>query len=221
MPRTKRIVVPDAAMHIMCRGNNRQVIFNSAQDKSYYRSLLKKLITGNSIKILHYCLMDNHIHLIVWLNIESRISKFMKQLELSYFSYYKKTYGYDGHLWQGRFKSNIIDTDSYLLQCGKYLELNPVRAGIVTLPQEYIYSSYRCYANGFEDNLVTHSPVYMGLSDNEGVRQKRYIDFVVDQSIIKNRSQFIGSEVFINKLKEYYGIKHENLKRGRPKKTEK
>jgi len=145
----------------------------------------------------------------------------MKQLGLTYFNYYKKTYGYDGHLWQGRYKSNIIDTDSYLLQCGKYLELNPVRAGITALPQDYTFSSYRYYAEGIQDKIITYSPVYLELSDNEIIRRQRYIDFVVDEGIIKNKSPFIGRDIFIRKLKEYYGIKHENLKRGRPKKAEK
>lgn len=221
MPRTKRLVFPDAAMHIMCRGNNRQSVFNSDEDKFYYLNLLKKFKDENLIDIFHYCLMGNHIHLIVWLNVLSNISKFMKQLGLSYFNYYKKTYGYDGHLWQGRYKSNIIENDSYLLQCGKYLELNPVRAGITAVPQDYAFSSYRSYAYGYHDKIITNNPVYMGFSDNEEVRRQRYIDFVVDEDIIKKQSPFIGSEVFIKNLNEFYGIKHEKLMRGRPKKTEK
>lgn len=221
MPRTKRLIPPDAALHIMCRGNNRQNIFNSDADKLYYRSLLKRLMEENHITIFHYCLMDNHIHLIVWLNSESRISKFMKQLGLCYFNHFKKTYGYDGHLWQGRFKSNIISTDSYLLQCGKYLELNPVRAGIVVSPGQYHFSSYKFYAEGKPDLIVTPSPAYLALCDITEDRRERYVDFVVDETIITNRALFIGSEAFVKKLKEYYGIKKDNAKRGRPKKAEK
>ncbi|MFA6217608.1 MAG: transposase [Candidatus Omnitrophota bacterium] len=221
MPRTKRLVFPGAAMHIMCRGNNRQKIFNSDGDKSYYKQLMQVLKAENSIEILHYCLLDNHVHFIVRLKLEGNLSKFMKQLGLSYFSYYKKNYGYDGHLWQGRYKSNIIDTDSYLLQCGKYLELNPVRCGIVDMPEEYAFSSYKSYAEGAQDKLITPSPAYMGLADIEDTRRRRYVDFVVDGSIIKHKSPFIGSEAFIKNLKEYYGIKHGNLKRGRPKKARK
>lgn len=221
MPRTRRLIYPGSALHIMCRGNNRQKIFNSINDKCYYHSLLKKLKEENSLEVFHYCLMDNHIHLIVWLKQESKISKCMKQLGLAYFNYYKKTYGYDGHLWQGRYKSNIIDTDSYLLQCGKYLELNPVRAGIVALPQDYAFSSYRSYACGVKDSIVTYSPVYLELSGNAGIRRQRYIDFVVDGDIIKESTPFIGSIAFVTRLKEYYGIKQENLKRGRPKKVKK
>lgn len=149
----------------------------------------------------------------------------MKQLNLCYFNYYKKKYDYSGHLWQGRFKSNIIETDSYLLQCGKYIELNPVRAGIVNLPEEYRFSSYNHYAKGIPDSVVTKNPVYIGLSESSEERRKQYIEFVVDNSIMDTKrlakQLFIGSETFVKRLREYYGIRNERLKRGRPKKAEK
>jgi putative transposase len=129
--------------------------------------------------------MNTHIHIILNLNPDSTLSKFMKQLNLMYFHYYRKKYGYFGHFWQDRFKSNIIDKDSYLLQCGKYIELNPVRAGIVNHPEEYLFSSYNCYSNSKSDELITLSPAYLGLSDSAQARQKQYIDFVVDSSMIK------------------------------------
>ncbi|MDD5154939.1 MAG: transposase [Candidatus Omnitrophica bacterium] len=221
MPRTKRLIPVNLAMHIICRGNNGQKIFYQEKDKRYYYDLLKNLKEVNKIKIFHYCLMDNHMHLIVWLSLESSVSKFMKQVNLCYFNYFKKTYGYCGHLWQGRFKSNVVDTDSYLLQCGKYIELNPVRATMVGFPEEYRFSSYNHYAKGKSDPLVTDSFTYMSLSNDSQSRMKQYIEFVVDESIINAelfaRQQFIGGEVFIKKLQDYYGIRNKGLKRGRPK----
>lgn len=179
----------------------------------------------NNITVFHYCLMDNHPHLIVWLNDKSRLSKFMKQLSLSYYTYYKKSYGYSGHLWQGRFKSNIIDTDSYLLHCGKYIELNPVRARMVSLPQDYLFSSYNFYAYGKPDSFLTPNPAYLALSDSPEARRKQYIDFVVDSSIINaeklRKHQFIGTYHFISKSELLYGVKNELFERGRPKKPEK
>ena len=222
MPKIRRIIPVNAAMHLINRGNNRQYIFNNDADKLRYYSLALELKEENNITIFHYCLMDNHPHLIIWLNDESRLSKFMKQLSLSYYDYYKKTYGYSGHLWQGRFKSNIIDTDSYLLQCGKYIELNPVRARMVILPQDYLFSSYNFYAYGKPDSLLTQSPVYLALSDSQEARRKQYVDFVVDSSIINSgqlrKQQFIGSNDFIHKLENLYGVKNELNRRGRPKK---
>ena len=128
MPKIRRIIPVNAAMHLINRGNNRQCIFNNDADKLRYYSLMLELKQENNITVFHYCLMDNHPHLIVWLNDKSRLSKFMKQLSLSYYTYYKKSYGYSGHLWQGRFKSNIIDTygkpDSLLTPNPAYLALS-------------------------------------------------------------------------------------------------
>lgn len=223
MPRNKRFIpLSDAALHIMSRGNNRYPLFSDNEDKTYYLNTLRELKVENKIDIFHYCLMDNHVHLVVWLRPRHTLSKCIKQLNLKYFYYYKKTYGFTGCLWQRRFKSNLIDTDRYLLQCGKYIELNPVRAQIVSTPEEYRFSSYRHYAYGFPDTLVTPSPTYLGLSVSEENRRKEYIAFVVDSSIINSRclqtQLFIGSDFFIRKSEEYYMIKNTSLQRGRPRK---
>jgi putative transposase len=147
----------------------------------------------------------------------------MKQLNLTYFHYYRKLYGYFGHFWQDRFKSNIIEIDSYLLQCGKYIELNPVRAGMVDHPAQYPFSSYNFYAIGKPDTLITPSPAYLGLSDSSSLRQKQYVDFVVDSSIINsnllNSRIYIGSQAFVSRLQEYYKIKNKRENRGRPLKV--
>lgn len=221
MTKTIRVIPVDAAMHLVNRGNNRLFLFNNDTDKLRYYALLLKLKQENNISIFHYCLMNNHPHLIAWLNNQSRLSKFMKQLSLSYYSYYKKTYGYTGHLWQGRFKSNIVDTDAYLLMCGKYIELNPVRAGIVSQPQDYLFSSYKFYAYGKPDSLLTPSPAYLALAVSAETRKEQYIKFVVDGSIINTqklrRQHFIGNKSFVQKSEQLYGIKNESFKPGRPK----
>ncbi len=226
MPRTKRFLPPsNAALHITTRGNNHLRLFQSDSDKAYYLSAIKELKGENNIDIFHYCLMSNHVHMIVWLRQGNKLSRFMKQLQLRYFNYYRVTYGYDGHLWQGRFKSNLVDTDSYLLQCGKYIELNPVRAKMVMAPEEYFFSSYRYYAYGHHDPIVTPSPAYLGFSNDPEIRKKQYIVFVVDTSIINTRKLqaqlFIGSDAFIKKSEIYYQIRNTALQRGRPKRAEK
>ncbi len=226
MPRNRRFIPAyDAALHIISRGNNRYCLFAKDEDRVCYLTALRELKEENKIDIFHYCLMNNHVHLVVWVRAQHTLSKCIKQLNLRYFNYYKKTYGYTGCLWQGRFKSNIIDTDTYLLQCGKYIELNPVRAQIVSSPEEYRFSSYRYYAYGISDGLITPSLAYLGLSNSEENRRKQYIAFVVDSNIINSRKLkaqlFIGSDLFIRKLEEYYMIRNRSLDRGRPKKVEK
>ncbi len=225
MPRSKRLIPPDAALHIMCRGNNKQNIFHDNSDKLRYYSLIHEFKDENTVRILHYCLMDNHIHLIALLDAQSKLSKCMKQINLSYWNYYQKKYGYSGHLWQDRFKSNIIEADAHLLQCGKYIELNPVRANMADFPQGYAFTSYQYYAYGRQDALITPNPAYLALSDSETKRRKQYIEFVINQDMINSerliKQAFIGSEYFVKKLQEYYAIRNEKRKRGRPRKGEK
>lgn len=226
MPRTRRLIpLSNAALHIMARGNNRLYLFQQDSDKAHYLKVVRELREENKIDIFHYSLMSNHVHMIIWLRLSHDLSRFMKQLQLRYFHYYKTTYGYTGHLWQGRFKSNLIDTDSYLMQCGKYIELNPVRAGMVNRPEDYAYSSYRYYAYGVNDPLIMTDPVYLGLSDKAEERRKQYIAFVVDSSIINSQrlqtQLFIGNKAFIRKQEEYYITRNTALRRGRPVKAEK
>jgi putative transposase len=221
MPRGRRLVPVDGAMHIMCRGNNKQIIFFRDRDKEYYYSLLDKFKEENDINIIHYCLMNNHVHLIVWLNHQSQLSRFMKQVNLSYFKHFSRNYDYCGHFWQNRFKSTIIDTDSYLLQCGKYIELNPVRANIVSFAEEYTYSSYNYYAKGNYDSILTPNPIFMEFSTSEASRRKHYIDFIVDSSLVNDEKLmthlFIGCDQFIKKMEETYKVRNLKAKRGRPK----
>jgi putative transposase len=179
MARGRRLIPRRSAMHIMCRGNNKQNIFHSESDKLKYYSLLAEHKQENKISIFHYCIMSNHVHLIVWLEEESRISKFMMKVNLSYFAYYKKIYDYCGHLWQGRFKSKIIEDDAYLLQCGKYIELNPVRKQLVRVPEEYPFSSYTHYACGRSDAIINNSPAYLAIDKSERKRRKEYTEFVI------------------------------------------
>jgi putative transposase len=176
-----RVIVPDSAMHVICRGNNKQHIFITDEDKLYYYGLLKRFVNNNYIAIFHYCIMNNHVHLITWINRYANLSKFMLQTNLSYFKYYKRRYGYCGHLWQGRFKSNNIDNDAYLLQCGKYIELNPVRSKMTELPEDYRFSSYRYYAGTLNDPLLTPNPAYLALADSRAKCQNIYANFVIDK----------------------------------------
>lgn len=188
----------------MCRGNNKRIIFRDDQDKWHYLFLLLKFRDENKISIYHYCLMNNHVHLIVVPEFQSTLSRYMKQVNLSYFWYYKRKYGYTGHLWQGRFKSNFIEADNHLLHCGKYVELNPVRANLVHSPDKYRFSSYNYYASGNYDSLLTPSPSYLGLSEFPERRKKLYHEFVVDQTVVNTeklaKEKAIGSEDFLKRL---------------------
>lgn len=202
MPRKARLLPPEGCLHVISRGNNRQDVFRSSQDFDVYYDRLLQRKKENEIEIYHYCLLNNHVHLILYIYKDSSVARFMKQVNLSYYHYFKKKNDYSGHLWQGRFKHSIIDTDRYLFQCGKYIELNPVRAGIVNSPEEYPYSSYGYYANGRQDPLLTENRLYVTLGPNLEQRQEQYRTFVIDSDIKKRltNDRFIGTPEFVSKF---------------------
>jgi len=142
----------------------------------------------------------------VFIDMESDIGRFMQQVNLSYYHYFKKNKDYSGHVWQGRFKHSIIDTDRYLLQCGKYIELNPVRAGIVKDPGEYAYSSYNYYAHGQHNPLLTENLLYNTLGATIEERQEHYRNFLIDSDIKTrlSKDRFIGTREFVDKLEDYF-----------------
>jgi len=217
MPRIRRLIPTNLPMHIMSRGNNKQVVFNNDSDKLRYYSLLSDFKGENYVDILHYCIMVNHVHLLVMPNERTTLGRFMKQVNLSYFCYFREMNDFCGHLWQGRFKSNIIDSESYLLQCGKYIELNPVRAGIVQHPQDYRFSSYNHYAVGTNDKLITANPAYLGLSESIYKRRNKYVEFAINEEMSGLLKQkFIGSQDFVQNLEETYDTNSAPRKSGRP-----
>ncbi|HOW43217.1 MAG TPA: transposase [Candidatus Omnitrophota bacterium] len=206
MPRIRRIIVVGAGLHVMCRGNGKQFVFHCWEDKRHYYKLLLEHRANNFIKILHYCLMNNHVHLLLWPQMESNVALFMQKVNLSYMQYFRKRYGLIGHLWQGRYKSIIVDSENYLVQCGKYVELNPVRGELVSYPEEYGFSSYNVYAAGKKDPLVSMDPLYERLGSDPAARQRTYSDFVLDSRVMNQKSfsrrTILGSEDFVERMKE-------------------
>ncbi|MGA2532527.1 MAG: transposase [Candidatus Aminicenantales bacterium] len=223
MPRTRRLVPEDLPLHIWIRGNNKQWIFRAPEDKEYYLAQLYRFKQPHEIVIYHYCLMDNHIHIILGVRRSEGLSRFMLRVNLSYFSLYRDKYGYCGHFFQNRFHSNIIDSDPYLLQCGKYIELNPVRAKMVEAPEHYQFSSYPYYALGAEDPLVSPDPAYLALSSVPEKRRTLYTTFVVDPSTVSSQrlrdQRYIGSDAFIKKAEAFWGFPNKKHPVGRPPKA--
>ena len=160
MPRIARIAPRDQIFHILTRGNNRQDVFRDEIDYQKYLEILERYKEKYQFKIYHYVLMKNHVHLVLEPQGEGgSLAEIMKGINLSYAQHYKRKYDHIGHFWQDRFKSILISRDQYLLACGSYVELNPVRAGIVKDPRDYRWSSYRAYAYGKKDSLIDKHPI--------------------------------------------------------------
>lgn len=181
MPRQARNIPSIGYMHVISRGNNKRRVFRYDRNKKQYYTYLKGCKYEDAIEICHYCLMSNHVHLLVGLNEESDLSRFMKRVNLKYVYYHRKRYSYCGHLWQDRFQGKIIEKENYFIRCGKYIELNPVRAGMVSSPEQYQFSSYHYYAFGRKDPLITENPLYKEFGKNSKERQQVYRNLMAEE----------------------------------------
>lgn len=219
MPRIFRLLPEQGVLHVLTRGNNRQRVFHGREDFERYLYYLKLYKEEHKFRLYHYCLMPNHVHLLIETSQQTHLSKLMKQLNLAYFYHYRKKYKHWGHLWQGRYISLIIDRDEYLIRCGRYIEKNPVRARIVDRLEDYPWTSYRYYAIGEEQGLIDQDPVYENLGNDSGERRRNYRE--VSEEEIDLRKRYLGSEGFIKEMEERFGIKNLENKRGRPKKENK
>jgi len=173
----------------MARGNNKNKVFRKDEDFEYYLSLIKKYKDKMPFDLFHYCLMPTHVHKLIRTRNAEDFSVYMKKINLAYFHYYRRKYGWVGHFWQGRFKSQPVGKDEYFIQCGKYIELNPVRKGFANDPKDYQYSSYGYYSTGRDDPLLTTDIFYETLGNNLTDRQKAYRDLVIDDSILSSYSK--------------------------------
>ncbi len=145
MPRPLRVWFPGAIYHVIARGNNRQPIFLHPRDYLRYLHLIEEARLRYDSEVWAYVLMENHVHLMLRTGQHHPISKLMQWLQMSYTIYFNRQYERVGHLFQGRFKSQLVEEDAYCLELSRYIHLNPVRARAVTAPEQYRWSSYRAY----------------------------------------------------------------------------
>jgi putative transposase len=148
MPRKTRMYLPGVPVHIVQRGNNRNACFFCEDDYRYYKQVLEEGMQRYGVALHAYCLMTNHVHLLMTPQWEDSISRVIQHLGRQYVQHVNKTYGRSGTLWEGRHKSSLVDAEHYLLSCYRYVELNPVTATMVKKPEEYPWSSYHFNALG-------------------------------------------------------------------------
>ena len=225
MARLPRIDVVDIAQHVIQRGNNRQACFGSESDMAAYASWLQEYAAKFSVEIHAWVLMTNHVHLLVTPRIKSGVSHMMQSLGRRYVQYYNYTYQRSGTLWEGRYKSCVVQDDLYLLECYRYIELNPVRAGMVAQPRDYSWSSYKVNIYERESAMCTPHPRYLELGQDERERGKVYREFVLsgvdDENInqirlMTNSGMVLGSERFMDEIESLCGRRVRAKKAGRP-----
>lgn len=226
MPRKARIILNGYPHHIVQRGHNKDVVFAAAADYRYYLANLRFWKARLHIRVYSYCLMTNHIHLVIAPTRQSEdISQLMKRLAGRQTRYVNFLEGRSGTLWESRFKCSPIQQDSYLLQCCRYVERNPVAAGIVQYPHQYEWSSIRARIGLVESEWLDQDPAYAALGSSSAIRQKNYRDFVNLAPTIKearfigtavNRNQLTGNNRFVNEVEARIGRRIEHRGPGRP-----
>jgi putative transposase len=180
MPRQPRIELPGVPLHIVQRGVDRRACFNRASNYWRYLDDLAVASRAQGCDIHAYVLMTNHVHLLATPSSAGSVSRMMQQLGRRYVRYFNACEARTGTLWEGRFRSCPVDSDTYLLRCMRYIELNPVRAGMTHDPGGYRWSSYHHHALGRTDALLTTHPQYLMLARTPDQRRLTYAQLVAD-----------------------------------------
>jgi putative transposase len=178
MARLPRLTLPGYPHHVIQRGNNRQPIFVAPTDRQLLLDLLEDNATKFDVAIHAYVLMGNHFHLLVTPSTAEGLPQMMQAVGRRYVRLFNDSQGRTGTLWEGRYKSTLIQTDRYLLACMAYIDLNPVRAGMVAQAADYAWSSHGHYVGLRADKLVTPHPLYWELGNTPFAREGAYADLV-------------------------------------------
>jgi len=210
MPRRRRLQIAGIPVHVVQRGVNRSRCFDGLQAYHRYLALLEELAAAHECDVHAYVLMTNHVHLLITPRRPDGISLVMKNLGQQYVQGFNRTRARSGPLWEGRFHSSLVDSAGYLLRCQRYIELNPVRAGMVAWPELYRWSSYRANALGEASSVVSAHPHFLALGSTEEDRRRRYrrlFGMHVDGEIESIRRALnagypLGGVEFLAKLKE-------------------
>lgn len=174
MPRKPRFYVPGTPVHALQRGHNRCAVFFDDLDYLEYLRCLKQAADSCGCAVHAYVLMTNHIHLLLTPERADSVGRLFQSLGRHYVRYVNETYQRHGGLWEGRYKSNVIDSQAYLLTCMRYIELNPVRAGMVDHPAKYRWSSYAANALGVSNAILKAHAEYVALGGLPDDRQSVY-----------------------------------------------
>ena len=226
MARKPRFNLPGVPQHVIQRGNNREPCFFDAKDYHCYLDALEHASKQCGCGIHAYILMTNHVHLLVTQERRGGVSAMMQSLGRRYVRYVNDRHRRTGTLWEGRYKAALVDSERYLLACYRYIELNPVRAGMVELPGRYLWSSYRHNALGMPDSLVTEHGNYraLGISRMERCHayRKLFRDLMGNEMIDAirrsiNEELVLGSDIFKDRIEAMCQRRARSGKAGRPR----
>ncbi|MEK6749295.1 MAG: transposase [Pseudomonadota bacterium] len=230
MARLPRLSFPGCAHHVIQRGNNRDDCFYDEADYKAYLTFLKESSTKYQVAIHAFVLMSNHVHLLVTPSDEQGLSRMMQALGRKYVQYFNHTHGRTGTLWEGRYKSTLVDAATYLLTVYRYIELNPVRAKMVLHASEYPWSSYQYNALEKPIKLITPHPLYLKLGKTSDERLGAYRTLfrgrMAEQELTAirdatNKAWVLGNPRFKAKMEAATGRRAAPLGRGGDRKSTK
>ena len=224
MPRRRRQCPPGLPVHVVQRGNNRQACFGDDADRRAYATWLAKASAQFGVEIHAWVFMTNHVHLLLTPRAENAVSRCMQYVGRFYVPYFNRRYDRTGTLWEGRFRSNLVQTSRYLLACQRYIELNPVRAGMVTDPGDYSWSSYRAHAFGIAVGMWRPHAEYLALAGRGTARRAAYRDLFAEELAARtvtdirqalNTGLVLGNERFRRRVERITGQRQTHRRPGR------
>ena len=225
MARLPRLTVPGYAHHLIQRGNNRQAIFASDGDRQLLLELLAEHAKAGDVAVHAYVLMDNHFHLLATPNTSQGLAQMMQAVGRRYVRYFNGRQQRTGTLWEGRFKSSLIQSERYLLACMAYIDLNPVRAGMLQQPGDYRWSSYAHHTGQRAEPWLTPHPLFWELGNTPFAREVAYANLVqtgiasVQQAALTDatlRGWALGEPQFVADLQKITPRRVSKTAAGRP-----
>jgi putative transposase len=228
MPRPPRLELPGVPLHVIQRGNNRAACFFGDVDRRFYLKCLAQAAVRRNCAVHAYVLMTNHVHLLVTPSEPGAVGAILQDVGRRYVRVINTLHSRTGTLWEGRFKSSLVESERYLLICHRYIELNPVRAGLVDHPAAYPWSSYAHNAAGKVDRLLTEHAMFHALGTDPISRHAAYRALFAEEIDEKTLAQIrqavnvgcaLGSETFLKTLSAKLGRGVYPPKQGRPRKS--
>jgi len=225
MARLPRLTVPGYPHHVIQRGNNRQAIFVDDADREFMLGLLGEYAPACRVAVHAYVLMGNHLHLLATPETADGLPKLMQSVGRRYVRHFNDRHGRTGTLWEGRYRATVIETERYLLACMAYIDLNPVRAGMVARALDWPWSSHAHYLGQRSDRLVTPHALYWSLGNTPFAREAAYAALVqagissAEQAALTEatlRGWALGDADFVAELQKKSSRRVSKAKPGRP-----
>lgn len=227
MPRKPRFFLPNSPVHIVQRGHSKAPVFFEDSDFKAYLNWLREGASRYKVDIHAFVLMTNHVHMLLSSPAPTNISRMMQLLGRYYSPYINKKHNRSGSIWEGRFKSSLVSDDQYLLTCMRYIELNPVRAMMVSSPSDYRWSSFHHNIGAKNIRLITPHTTYLALGERPHERSHNYLQLFEDrlspQVLRKIRDCLqsgtpLGNSIFVGEVEDRLKVKVGKTSPGRPRK---